>query len=130
MREAGVRAAQAIGYDSVGTIECLVSGDAFYFLEMNTRIQVEHTVTEVISGIDLVREQFLVAAGSPLAFGQDAVDAGFRGHAIEVRVNAEDPAQGFRPRPARSSATEPAGLGIRVDSAAYPASRSRPITTR
>jgi acetyl-CoA/propionyl-CoA carboxylase biotin carboxyl carrier protein len=119
LRKAGVQAARAIGYDSVGTIECLVSGDAFYFLEMNTRIQVEHTVSEEISGIDLVREQILVAAGRPLSFAQDAID--FRGHAIEVRVNAEDPAQNFRPAPGTVDRyREPGGFGVRVDSAAYP----------
>jgi acetyl-CoA/propionyl-CoA carboxylase biotin carboxyl carrier protein len=121
LRAAGVQAAKAIAYDSVGTIECLVSGDAFYFLEMNTRIQVEHTVSEEVSGIDLVREQILVAAGRPLAFSQADVDAGFRGHAIEVRVNAEDPAQNFRPAPGTVARyKEPGGFGVRVDSAAYP----------
>jgi acetyl-CoA/propionyl-CoA carboxylase biotin carboxyl carrier protein len=119
MREAGIRAAQAIGYDSVGTIECLVSGDEFYFLEMNTRIQVEHTVSEMISGLDLIREQIRVAAGEPLGFTQD--DITFTGVAIEGRVNAEDPAQNFRPAPGTVTAyREPAGLGVRVDSAAYP----------
>ena len=119
LRAAGVQAARAIGYDSVGTIEFLVSSDAFYFLEMNTRIQVEHTVSEAISGIDLVREQILVAAGRPLGFGQDEI--AFRGHAIEVRVNAEDPAQDFRPAPGVIDRyKEPGGFGVRVDSAAYP----------
>jgi len=119
MREAGVRAAQAIGYDSVGTIECLVKGDEFFFLEMNTRIQVEHTVTEEISGLDLIREQIRVAAGEELGFGQD--DIAFHGVAIEGRVNAEDPADNFRPAPGTITAyREPAGLGVRVDSAAYP----------
>jgi acetyl-CoA/propionyl-CoA carboxylase biotin carboxyl carrier protein len=119
MREAGIRAAKAIGYDSVGTIECLVSGDEFYFLEMNTRIQVEHTVSEMISGLDLIREQIRVAAGEELGFTQS--DILFRGHAIEGRVNAEDPAHNFRPAPGTVTAyREPAGLGIRIDSAAYP----------
>ncbi|MGC2128835.1 MAG: acetyl-CoA carboxylase biotin carboxylase subunit, partial [Candidatus Aquilonibacter sp.] len=119
MREAGVRAAQAIAYDSVGTIECLVQGDDFFFLEMNTRIQVEHTVTEMISGLDLIREQIRVAAGEALGFGQD--DIAFHGFAIEGRVNAEDPADNFRPAPGTISAyREPGGLGVRVDSAAYP----------
>src|SRR5579884_1765582 len=119
LRAAGVQAAKAIGYDSAGTIECLVSGDAFYFLEMNTRIQVEHTVSEEISGIDLVREQILVAAGRPLPFAQDTIE--FRGHAIEVRVNAEDPAQGFRPAPGTVERyREPGGFGVRIDSAAFP----------
>jgi len=119
MREAGIRAARAIGYDSVGTIECLVAGDEFFFLEMNTRIQVEHTVSEAISGLDLIGEQIRVAAGEPLGFTQDEI--AFRGFAIEGRVNAEDPSQNFRPAPGTIAAyREPAGLGVRVDSAAYP----------
>jgi acetyl-CoA/propionyl-CoA carboxylase biotin carboxyl carrier protein len=118
MREAGVRAAKAIGYDSVGTIECLVCNDAFYFLEMNTRIQVEHTVSEMTSGLDLIREQIRVAAGEPLVYEQGALR--FRGASIEVRINAEDPAHDFRPSPGTIRAyREPGGLGVRVDSAAY-----------
>lgn len=125
LREAGVRAAQAIGYDSVGTIECLVSGNDFFFLEMNTRIQVEHTVSEMISGLDLIREQIRVAAGEPLGFTQDQIE--FRGVAIEGRVNAEDPAANFRPAPGTITAyREPAGLGVRVDSAAYAGSTISP----
>ena len=119
MRAAAVRAAAAIGYDSVGTIECLVADEQFYFLEMNTRIQVEHTVTEMISGLDLIREQIRVAAGEPLGFVQD--DVSFEGFAIEGRVNAEDPAKNFAPAPGTVTAyKEPGGLGVRVDSAAYP----------
>ncbi len=119
LREAGIRAASSIAYDSVGTIEMLVAGDEFFFLEMNTRIQVEHTISEMTSGIDLIREQLRVAAGEPLGYGQDAID--LRGHAIEVRVNAEDPAADFRPAPGTLSAyREPAGFGVRVDSAASP----------
>jgi acetyl-CoA/propionyl-CoA carboxylase biotin carboxyl carrier protein len=118
LRDAGIAAARAIAYDSVGTIECLVSDDAFYFLEMNTRIQVEHTVSEEISGIDLVREQILIAAGKPLSFRQD--DVVLRGHAIEVRVNAEDPAHNFAPAPGTIVRyAQPGGLGVRVDAAAY-----------
>ena len=117
LRAAGIAAAKAIAYDSVGTIECLVAGDEFFFLEMNTRIQVEHTVSEMISGIDLVREQILVAAGRPLTFAQSEIE--FRGHSIEVRINAEDPAHNFRPAPGTITAyREPAGFGVRVDSAA------------
>ncbi len=117
LRAAGIAAAKAIAYDSVGTIECLVAGNEFFFLEMNTRIQVEHTVSEMISGIDLVREQILVAAGRPLTFAQPQID--FRGHSIEVRINAEDPAHNFRPAPGTITAyREPAGFGVRVDSAA------------
>ncbi len=117
LREAGIKAARAIGYDSVGTIETLVAGDEFFFLEMNTRIQVEHTISEMTSGLDLVAEQIRVAAGEPLGYAQS--DVHFRGHAIEVRVNAEDPAQGFRPAPGTIVAyAEPGGLGVRVDAAA------------
>ncbi len=120
LRSAGLAAARAIAYDSVGTIECLVAGGEFFFLEMNTRIQVEHTVSEMVSGIDLVREQILVASGRELGFDQAAVDAGFRGHAIEVRVNAEDPAHNFAPAPGTLTRyAEPGGFGVRVDSAAY-----------
>ena len=120
LRRAGIAAARAIAYDSVGTIECLVADGEFFFLEMNTRIQVEHTVSEMVSGIDLVREQILAASGRPLAFDQAAVDAGFRGHAIEVRINAEDPARNFAPAPGTLTRyEEPGGFGVRVDSAAY-----------
>ncbi len=125
MREAGTRAVKAIGYDSVGTIECLVAGDTFYFLEMNTRIQVEHTVSEMISGLDLIREQIRVAAGERLGFTQSEIL--FRGFSIEARVNAEDPAEGFRPAPGTITAyREPGGLGVRVDSAAYTGWTIRP----
>ncbi len=117
LRDAGIAAALAIGYDSVGTIETLVAGDEFFFLEMNTRIQVEHTISEMISGIDLVAEQIRVAAGEPLGYTQAGVQ--FRGHAIEVRVNAEDPADAFAPAPGTIvTYREPAGFGVRVDAAA------------
>ncbi len=119
IRSAGITAARAIGYDSVGTVECLVANDEFFFLEMNTRIQVEHTISEEISGIDLVREQICVAAGRPLSFTQEEVV--FSGHAIEVRVNAEDPAHDFQPAPGTIvDYREPGGFGVRIDSAAFP----------
>jgi acetyl-CoA/propionyl-CoA carboxylase, biotin carboxylase, biotin carboxyl carrier protein len=118
LREAGVRAARAIAYDSVGTIEFLVAGTSFYFLEMNTRIQVEHTVTEMAYGIDLIREQIRVATGEPLGYGQERLTS--RGAAIEVRINAEDPAKNFRPAPGTLAAyRQPSGPGVRVDSAAF-----------
>ncbi|MGH7727353.1 MAG: acetyl/propionyl/methylcrotonyl-CoA carboxylase subunit alpha [Vulcanimicrobiaceae bacterium] len=117
LREAGIRAARAIAYDSVGTIETLVCGDEFFFLEMNTRIQVEHTISEMTSGLDLVREQLRVAADEPLGYGQAAIV--LRGHAIEARINAEEPARGFAPAPGTIARyREPAGFGVRVDSAA------------
>ncbi len=115
MGEASVRAAEAVGYRSTGTLEYLVSGEEFFFLEMNTRIQVEHTVTEMVTGIDLVREQIRVAAGEPLGYGQD--DIAPRGHAFECRINAEDAEKRFLPTPGPIHAyREPAGPGIRVDS--------------
>src|SRR3982751_3119294 len=96
----GVEAARAAGYRSAGTIEGLLTSDgSYYFMEMNTRIQVEHTITEEVTGVDLVREQVLIAAGEPLSLRQDQVE--LRGHAIECRINAEDPSKGFLPAPGR-----------------------------
>jgi acetyl-CoA/propionyl-CoA carboxylase biotin carboxyl carrier protein len=111
-----VDAARAAGYRSAGTIEGLLTpGGDYYFMEMNTRIQVEHTVTEEVTGIDLVREQVLIAAGEPLSLRQE--DVSLRGHAIECRINAEDVASGFLPAPGRiTHYREPSGPGVRVDS--------------
>jgi acetyl-CoA/propionyl-CoA carboxylase biotin carboxyl carrier protein len=111
-----VDAARAVGYRSAGTIEGLLSREGeYFFLEMNTRIQVEHTVTELVTGLDLVREQVLIAAGEPLWLRQE--DVHLNGHAIECRVNAEDPSNGFLPSPGRITGyREPGGPGVRVDS--------------
>lgn len=119
MQEAAVRAAKACGYYNAGTIEFLVDDDRnFYFMEMNTRIQVEHPVTEWVTGVDLVQTQLLVAQGEPLPFTQGDIEV--RGHAIECRINAENPEQGFRPSPGKIRSLHiPGGPGIRVDSAVY-----------
>ena len=111
-----VEAARAAGYRSAGTIEGLLDRDGnYWFLEMNTRIQVEHTVTELVTGVDLVREQVLIAAGEVMTVRADELQ--FRGHAIECRINAEDPANGFLPTPGvLTRYREPAGPGVRVDS--------------
>jgi len=112
----GVEAARACGYRSAGTIEGLLTRDGeYFFMEMNTRIQVEHTVTEMVTGLDLVREQIRVALGEPLSVMQDDVE--LRGHAIECRINAEDASKGFLPAPAPVTGyREPSGPGVRVDS--------------
>jgi acetyl-CoA carboxylase biotin carboxylase subunit len=115
--ETVAHAMKRIGYLGVGTVEFLYAGGKFYFIEMNTRIQVEHPVTEAITGIDLIREQIRVASGAKLEMQQK--DIKFNGHAIECRINAEDP-RTFRPSPGRIKEFHtPGGLGVRVDSAAY-----------
>jgi acetyl-CoA carboxylase biotin carboxylase subunit len=118
MCDAAVRLAREAGYSNAGTVEFLVEGDDFYFIEMNTRIQVEHPVTEMLTGVDLVKEQILVASGEPLSLKQE--DVPFVGHAIEFRINAEDPDQDFMPSPGEVTFLEvPGGPGVRVDSAIY-----------
>ncbi len=118
MADAALAGARAVRYQNAGTIEFLLAPDGkFYFIEMNTRIQVEHPVTEMVTGIDLIKEQIRIAAGEPLGYGQEEI--GFRGHAIECRVNAED-AESFIPSPGRISTFNiSGGPGIRVDTAAH-----------
>ena len=119
MGQAAVAAAKAAGYENAGTIEFVVDREGhFYFIEMNTRIQVEHPVTEMVTGLDLVREQLRIAAGLPLSVSQEEVV--LRGHALECRINAEDPAQDFRPCPGTTQFLHfPGGPGVRVDSMLY-----------
>jgi acetyl-CoA/propionyl-CoA carboxylase, biotin carboxylase, biotin carboxyl carrier protein len=113
----GTNAARAVGYRSAGTIEGLLQEGEYFFLEMNTRVQVEHCVTEMVTGIDIVREQVKIAAGEPLGYAQE--DVVIRGHAIECRINAEDASMKFAPAPGRvGSYREPAGPFVRVDSGA------------
>ncbi len=120
MGSAAVRAAKATGYVNAGTIEFLLDKrGSYYFMEMNTRIQVEHPVTEMVTGIDMIKEQIRIADGQKLTYTQKEIE--FRGHAIECRVNAEDPKKGFMPCPGLvESVLFPGGFGVRVDSALYP----------
>ena len=121
MGEAAIRAAKIVGYKSAGTIEFLYeeSSQKFYFMEMNTRIQVEHPVTEMITGIDIVKEQIKIASNEPLSFTQE--DVVFKGHAIECRINAENPSRNFAPSPGKIDylLMPGGGMGLRVDSAVY-----------
>jgi acetyl-CoA carboxylase, biotin carboxylase subunit len=118
MYESAIKAAEFVKYENAGTIEFIVDKDGFYFIEMNTRIQVEHPVTEMITGIDIVKEQLRIAAGRHLKYKQE--DVKFTGHAIEVRINAEDPKHQFRPSPGLIEMLHvPQGLGIRFDSMIY-----------
>ena len=118
MGEAAVRAAEAVGYEGAGTVEFLVDGENFYFMEMNTRIQVEHGVTELVTGVDLVRQQLRIASGLPLDIRQE--DVTIRGCAMECRINAEDPHGDFRPCPGKVEFLHfPGGAGVRVDSCLY-----------
>ncbi len=114
-----VKAAKAVGYENAGTIEFLLDKEGkFYFMEMNTRVQVEHPVTEFVSGVDIIKEQIRIAAGEKLAFAQKDIE--IKGHAIECRINAEDPEKGFMPSPGTiENMLLPGGNGIRVDTHAY-----------
>ena len=119
--QAALLLAKSVNYRGAGTIEFLYDDESheFYFIEMNTRIQVEHPVTEMITGIDLVREMIHVAGGEPLRFKQENITS--KGHAIEVRINAEDPAQNFMPFPGVVSDLQvPGGPGVRFDAMLYP----------
>lgn len=121
-----VDAAKAVEYRSAGTFEGLLQGDEWFFMEMNTRVQVEHCVTEMVTGIDIVREQILVAAGEPLSYSQE--DIRFHGHAIECRINAEDASKNFAPAPGKiASYREPTGPGVRMDSGVEAGSEITPL---
>jgi acetyl-CoA/propionyl-CoA/long-chain acyl-CoA carboxylase, biotin carboxylase, biotin carboxyl carrier protein len=124
--EIATDAAEAVGYRSAGTVEGLQVGDDYFFLEMNTRVQVEHCVTEMVTGFDIVREQVRIAAGEKLSISQDEVE--LRGHAIECRINAEAAHKNFAPAPGRiSSYREPAGPGVRIDSGVVAGSEVTPL---
>ena len=124
--EIGVEAAKAVGYRSAGTVEGLLSDGEYFFLEMNTRVQVEHCVTEMVTGVDIVREQLLIASGEELSLAQD--DVRISGHAIECRINAEDASKNFAPAPgAIATYDEPSGPGVRVDSGVEAGSEITPL---
>jgi acetyl-CoA carboxylase, biotin carboxylase subunit len=127
MGKAAIKAAKAVNYVSAGTVEFVLDHEGhFYFIEMNTRIQVEHPVTEMVTGIDLVREQIRIAAGLKLSFKQS--DIKLNGHAIECRINAEDPKNDFRPCPGKVTFLHfPGGNGVRVESALYPGAEISPF---
>ena len=126
MGRAAVKLARASGYKGAGTVEFLVKGKEFYFMEVNCRIQVEHPVTELISGIDLVQEQIRIAAGEKLSTDQRGIK--LHGHAIEVRINAEDPAHGFRPSPGEiTKFIAPGGPGVRIDTHVFGGYRVPPV---
>jgi len=118
MGEVAVKIARAIGYVNAGTIEFIYTHGKFYFMEMNTRVQVEHPITEMVTGIDIVKQQILIAAGEKLPFKQD--DIKMNGHAIECRINAEDPSNNFAPSPTKLRGyRSPGGIGVRVDSGVF-----------
>ena len=119
MGEAAVRAAKSCGYSNAGTVEFLLDhNNNFYFMEMNTRVQVEHPITEMVTGIDIVKKQIEIAAGQPLGINQS--DVQMRGHSIECRINAEDPDKGFRPTFGRvHQLFIPGGNGVRFDTQLY-----------
>ena len=118
MGESAIKAAKSVDYNSAGTVEFMYSNGEYYFLEMNTRIQVEHPITEAITGVDLVKEQIKIASGEKLSYEQD--DISVNGHAIECRINAEDPLNDFVPNPGKIIGyRSPGGIGIRMDSGVY-----------
>ena len=126
MTTAAVRLARRVGYAGAGTVEFLVASGDFYFMEMNTRIQVEHPITELVTGLDLVAEQLRAAAGQPLSVGQE--DIAVRGHAVECRINAEDPDKKFLPRPGTVTTLElPGGPGVRIEHALAPGTTIPPF---
>ena len=118
MGESAIRAAKSVDYNSAGTVEFMYSNGEYYFLEMNTRIQVEHPITEAITGVDLVKQQIKIAAGEKLEYNQDDIQV--NGHAIECRINAENPLKEFKPNPGKIVGyRSPGGIGVRMDSGVY-----------